>query len=138
MTLTKKTEFGTVTLSDDIFAEILSDVFEKAPCGNRIWLSTRRGRTITKVIYLSDTDLKRSIYWGFDEQGRVSLRFSVVVRFGISIRRVTRIISDMVAERIGEILGSPPSVITIEIAGVRSRQMARRNTKVVYRYEDHG
>jgi uncharacterized alkaline shock family protein YloU len=138
MALTKKTDLGTITLSDDIFAEILSDVFQEASCGDSIWLSTRRGRMITKMIYWSDSELKRSIDCSFDEQGRVSLRFSVVVRFGISIRRVTGIIADQVAKRIEEVLGSPPSVITIEIAGVRSRQTARRNTKVVYRYENHG
>ncbi len=138
MTLTKKTDLGTVTLSDNIIAEILSDVFQEASYSNRIWLSTRRGRMITKMLYLSDSELKRSIDCTFDEQGRVRLRFSVVVQFGISIRRVTRIIADRVAERIEEALGFPPSVITIEIAGVRSRQMARRNTKVVYRYDHHG
>ena len=121
MTLTKKTDLGTVTLSDNIIAEILSDVFQEASYSNRIWLSTRRGRMITKMLYLSDSELKRSIDCTFDEQGRVRLRFSVVVQFGISIRRVTRIIADRVAERIEEALGFPPSVITIEIAGVRSR-----------------
>ena len=71
----------------------------------------------------------------YSEEGTVKIEFSVIMKFGASIRAVTRKVSDYICERVREFLPEEPIQITVDIAGVRSKQVARRNTKTVYRYE---
>lgn len=135
MAITRETELGTIQIVNAIFAQIIFDGMMQEDCLDQIWPSTPRGRQVGIIELFTDTEFSMYIDVKRGEDGRIVLEFSVIVRFGVSIRAVTRALADYVAEQIRALDGAYPSVITINIAGVRSRHKVRRNTKVVYRYE---
>lgn len=135
MTVAKETRLGTISLSNEVFAQIIFDGMMQESCIDRIWPSTLRGRQVGVIDRFTDSEFALYITAERDADERIMLEFSVIVQFGLSIRNLTGILSDYIADRICELDGDKPSTITINIAGVRSRHKARRNTKVVYHYE---
>ena len=140
MAICTKTELGDVKISDQVVAGIISDIMAQPEMSDRIWSATENGHRIGKkkgiaeIIDLGDSDLASNIDVDTDDTGDVSIEFSVIVRFGVSIKALTRSLSDQIAERMQYILGMKPSVIIINIAGVKSKQIARRNTRTIYKY----
>ncbi len=140
MAVSVKTELGDIKISDQVIAGIISDVSSDPDIQDRLWPATEKGRRIGKrsmiseIIDPGDSDLASNIEARSDDSGRVTLELSVIVRFGISIKAATRMLSDRIADSMEYILGLRPSVIIINIAGVKSRQIARRNTRTIYRY----
>lgn len=135
MTLARNTELGSITISNTIFAQIIFDGMTLPQCNNMIWPATKRGRQIAIGSRFNDTDFAMNIDSDYDDNGNMVIEFNVIVRFGISIKRITKHLADYVADEIEYDSGKKPSVIIINIAGVRSRHKAKRNTKVVYRYD---
>ncbi len=138
MALTKQTELGEISISNMVFAQIIFEGMRIPECRGKIWPATPRGRQIGIVPKYIDTEFSMYIDVDFNEEGRVELEFSVITLFGISIKRTTKHLADYIAGAFVKYSGRTPAAITINIAGVRSRHKARRNTKVVYRYEDNG
>ncbi len=138
MAVNKETDLGTITISNSVIAQIIFDGMMQPGCRNRIWPATPRGRQIGILEKFTDTEFSMYISVQHSEDHRIMLEFSVICQFGISIKRTTRILADYIAEQFEYLGGSMPAQITVNIAGVRSRQKARRSTKVVYRYETNG
>ena len=139
MTLSKETELGTISVSNVLFAQIIADSFQRADCRDRVWPATKRGRQIGSDAKFSVSDFAGAIEVepSFDG-GSVDIEFSVIVKFGTSIRKLTDVISDYIADTIYEKQGKKPNQIKIRIVGVKSRQMARRNLEVIKRYGIEG
>ena len=135
MSVARDNRLGTISLSNAVFAQIIFDGMLQESCADRIWPSTPRGRQVGVIDRFTDSEFSMYINTDRDQDGRITLEFSVIVQFGLSIRKLTGMLSDYIADRICELDGDRPSVITINIAGVRSRHKVRRNTKVVYHYE---
>lgn len=135
MSVARENGLGTISLSNAVFAQIIFDGMLQESCADRIWPSTPRGRQVGVIDRFTDSEFSMYINTDRDQDGRITLEFSVIVQFGLSIRKLTGMLSDYIADRICELDGDRPSVITINIAGVRSRHKVRRNTKVVYHYE---
>ena len=135
MSVARENRLGTISLSNAVFAQIIFDGMLQESCADRIWPSTPRGRQVGVIDRFTDSEFSMYINTDRDQDGRITLEFSVIVQFGLSIRKLTGMLSDYIADRICELDGDRPSVITINIAGVRSRHKVRRNTKVVYHYE---
>lgn len=134
MSLSKKTDLGEIKISDEIIAEIISDAISHPDLASNIWPATERGRQIGLLPKIVDAEFASNIETSYTEDEKVNLEFSVIVRFGVSISKVTKELSDRIVEKMDYILGITPDEITINIAGVRSKQIARRNIKAVYRY----
>ena len=136
MTLSRETELGTITISNLLFAQIIADSFKIESCLGKVWPSTKKGRQIgsdTKYNiseFANNIEVERSLYGE-----SVDIEFNIIVKFGTSIRNITDDISDYIADVIYQKQGKKPNQIRIRIAGVKSRQMARRNLEVVKRYE---
>lgn len=135
MTISRETDLGTISISNAIFAQIILDAFEQESCQGKVWPATKRGRQLGGDQMPSAAD-----YGGYIEAERsfdgktIDLEFSVIIRFGTSIRRVTEALGNFIAEEIREKQGRYPNQIKIRIAGVRSRQIARRNLEVIKSY----
>ncbi|TDP49867.1 Asp23/Gls24 family envelope stress response protein [Aminicella lysinilytica] len=135
MTLTRETELGTVSISNSIISQIIIDGTMQPQCKNKVWVTTKRGRLVGIGGKFPDGDLAMNITSDANSEGHIKLEFNVVVRFGISIKSTNKAVADYIADRLEVISGSKPSEITINIAGVMTKQRkARRRTKVVYRY----
>ena len=135
MALIKNTELGGISVSDDILLDVLEKATTTGALKDLVWLSTSRGKVQSTMRLVSDQDIINSIFITYDEKGGATLRFCVVVKFGVSIRTVTKELADEIAAMTKELTGIYPREITILIAGVRSKNIARRNLKVVYTYE---
>ena len=135
MSLEKKTELGDVKISDQVIANIITKTMSAADYNEKIWPATLKGRQIGVLPKIVDAEFASNIIVELDDNDTVILEFSVITRFGVSIRRITRRLSDQIHDDIKYSLGLNASMITINIAGVKSRHIARRNTKAVYKYE---
>ncbi|MGI6211076.1 MAG: hypothetical protein ACOYJJ_00620 [Anaerovoracaceae bacterium] len=133
MTLMKTTDLGMITISNAVFARIIRDLMVDPKVSERIWPATRKGRLIS--LEGSETELSQNLKAGQTKDGGLELEFGVITKFGSSIRQLTKIVSDGIADELRTEFKETPLTITINIEGVRSRQVARRNTKVVYHYE---
>ena len=135
MTLSRETELGTISVSNIIFAQLIAEAFNKDACKGRIWPATRRGRQIGSDQKFSISDFASCIEVEYSDDGEnIDIVFSVIVRFGTSIRSLTNALADYVADAICQRQGRKPNQIRIRITGVRSRQVARRNLEVVKSY----
>ena len=143
MAVTVRTDLGEVKISEQVIAGIISDVLAESEISDRIWPATAKGHRIGKrsmigeIIDPGDSDLASNIETVTDKNGAVTVEFSVIVRFGISIKAATRLLSDKIVDAMEYILGIRPSVMIINIAGVKSKQIARRNTRTIYRYDSN-
>ena len=136
MTLSRETELGTITISNLLFAQVIADSFQADGCQGKVWPSTKKGRQIGSDGKFNISEFANNIEVEQEFEGdRVDIEFSIIVKFGTSIRNITDDISDYVAETIYQKQGKKPNQIKIRIAGVKSRQVARRNLEVVKRYE---
>ena len=132
MTLSRETELGTITISNMLFAQIIADSFKEESCLGKVWPSTKKGRQIGNdgkynlSEFAGNIEVERSF-----EGNSVDIEFNIIVKFGTSIANITNDISDYVADTIYKKQGKKPNQIKIRIAGVKSRQVARRNLEVV-------
>lgn len=137
MTMMKATELGLITVSNAVFAEIINTVMQTEECSSNMWVTMHQGRLIRMARALSDPDYVRDLSVRLNKEGRICLTFGVIVRFGVSIRQVTRHAADEICVRVYEQTGMIPAEIIINIDGVRTKKKtARRSTKVVYRYAE--
>lgn len=138
MTISKDTELGEIAVSDIMFAQVISECFKSETCLGRVFPATKKGRQIGSDQKYSISEFASHIETekSFDGES-VDLTFSVIVKFGTSIRSLTDVLGDDIAEKIQQKLGQKPRQITIRITGVKSRQIARRNLEVIKRYAAH-
>ena len=104
-----------------------------------MWPSTKKGRQIGSDAKFSISDFAGNIEVepSFDGDS-VDIEFSVIVKFGTSIRKLTDAVADYIADTIYQKQKKKPNQIKIRIAGVKSRQVARRNLEVIKRYGTEG
>ncbi|MBR2546895.1 MAG: Asp23/Gls24 family envelope stress response protein [Eubacterium sp.] len=142
MAISIETELGEVKITRQVIAGIISDIMSEPGMSDRIWPATEHGHAIGKrsmiaeIVDIRDTDFASNIEVTTADSGEVTIEFSVIVRFGVSIKTLNRTLSDRIVNDMHYLLGVSPSVIIINIAGVKSRQIARRNTRTIYRYND--
>ena len=135
LTVSKQTELGTISVSNLFYAQIIRESFEQESCLGKIWAATRKGRQIGSDQKFSVGEFASHIEAenSFDGAG-ADLEFSVIVRFGTSICKLTDDVCSYIAETLYEKQGRKPNQIKIHIVGVRSRQTARRSLEVIKRY----
>ena len=111
------------------------EFLSRSPVWGKIWAATRKGRQIGSDQKFSVGEFASHIEAenSFDGAG-ADLEFSVIVRFGTSIRKLTDDVCNYIAETLYEKQGRKPNQIKIHIVGVRSRQTARRSLEVIKRY----
>ena len=135
MAISVKTDLGTVKISDQVIGGIITDILDTPDMSKKIWPAEDRGRQFGRRPKIVDSDIASYIETSADDNGDVTIEFSVIVRFGVSIKTVTHEFSDRIADSMLYILGIKPTKIIINIAGVKSKQIARRNTRTIYRYD---
>lgn len=135
MTVSRKTELGEIKINDQIVEDLIMDIITSDEMRRKVWPAPSKGHKIGRLTGIHDPGADLDLISDTDEEGLVSIEFSVIVRFGISIKKTTRILADELADSMKYTLGVRPSVITINIAGVKSKLIAKRRTRTIYRYE---
>lgn len=135
MTLSKETKLGTISVSNVLFAQIIGESFTKEYSLDRVWPATKRGRQIGSDAKFSLTDFANHIDAERSADGEdFELEFSIIIKFGTSIRSISERLADDIAEALEEKTGKKPSQIKIRIAGVKSKQIAKRNLEFIKQY----
>lgn len=134
MTYTRSTNLGEIKISDLVIARIILDAMSAPDMKGIIWPATVHGRQLGRRTRSLDSEFASNIECSYSEEEGSVLEFSVIVKFGISIRKTTRELSDRIHDDIEYVSGISTDLITINIAGVKSRNTAKRNIKAVYRY----
>ena len=116
--LIKETDYGKITISDKVIESYVADCCQVQALYDKVWLAA-----------------KPSILAEYTEDEKMQIGFSVYVKFGQSIRAICKILADMVAEQIYKRSGTHPSIITINVAGVKSNNLVKRNMDVVFEYD---
>lgn len=135
MTLSKETKLGTISVSNMLFAQIIGESFTKEYCLDRVWPASKRGRQIGSDAKFSLSDFANHIDVNpSSDGGSFDLEFSIIVKFGTSIRSISEHLADDIAATIEEKTGKKPNQIKIRISGVKSKQIAKRNLEVIKNY----
>lgn len=139
MTLSRETELGTISVSNVLFAQIIGESFKAESCKDKVWPSTKKGRQIGSDGKFSLSDFAGHIEVSPSLDGdSIDLEYSVIVKFGTSISSLCDAMADYIAETIFEKQGKRPNQIKIRIAGVKSKQVAKRSAEVIKRYDIEG
>lgn len=139
MTISKTTELGKITISNLFFAQIIEKSFQEKHCKGRVWPATSKGRQIGNNQKFSLSDFAHEIEVESTADGKnLDIEFSIIIRFGTSIKLVTGIISDYIAKTIEEKQGYKPNQIKIKIVGMKSKQIAKRKLEVIKQYGTEG
>lgn len=136
MSIYRKTDLGTVKISNVLFAQIIVNSLRQKECLGKAWPATSKGKQIGNDQKFNVSDVASHIIVKHSSDGiDIELEFNILIQFGNSISAITTAISDYIAENIQKILGKKPNRIKINITGIRSKQIARRNLEVVKQYE---
>ena len=136
MAISKMTEIGRITIADPVFVEALKEITEEEDLRGKIFLATKRGKIVTETAGLSENDVAQILRTEQEESGRYTLTFCVVVKFGESMHGLARALADRIALRSLQESGSRPAKVTVQIAGVQSKALMRRNLEIEIEYED--
>ena len=117
MSLTRETDYGKITVSNEVFKETIESACNNPECASEIWIAN-----------------KPAIEAEYGEDGRISLEFSVVAKFGTPIKSLCKIVADDVAEQIRARSGKLPSIIKINVVGVKSKSIVKRSMEVICEY----
>ena len=134
MTISRKTELGEIKISDQIIEDMISDIVSGSDMRTKIWPVSKYSYKLGKLYGRKDSRPSYALESSTNKNGGVKIEFSVIVRFGISIRKTTKELSDRLYDSMRYQLGTAPDMVTINIAAVKSKQIARRNTRVIFRY----
>ena len=138
MALTKENELGVLTITDEFFSDLIRWAVRQPACEDELWLTDEPSGRFRRLVPWGQNAPLRSLEVTYSSDGGILLSFDVVVRFGTSIRQVTKAACDAAAGRMEELLGVRPEAITVNIAGIRTtKRTAKRATKVVFRYDQN-
>lgn len=138
MSLHRENRLGIISISNNIFAAVIRDGMLIPDCRGRVWPATKKGKQIGNDAKVNLNDFGSSIEVEDDEDGPMKIKFSIIIKFGSSISGITSSLSDYIAEAVGVITDKKTLQITIHVSGVKSRQIAKRNTEVIKTYEVDG
>lgn len=136
MAIYKENNYGKISVSDMLYAEILKDCFHKEDYIGKIWPSSSKGRQIGNDNKINKHELASNIIIDSDDNGdNISAEIFVIIKFGISIKQITTDFADSFAEGIASFHGRKPEQIKVYITGVKSKAIAKRNLEVIREYE---
>lgn len=139
MALSRETNLGTISVSNLFFAQIIAGSFKLDECKGKVWPATKKGRQIGSPAKFNLSEFANAIeVEPAQQEGRMNIECSVIIKFGASIRGICDTIADYTAQMVEKKHGGKPYKITIHVAGVKSKQIAKRNLEVVKTYELEG
>ncbi len=138
MSYSRENELGRITISDRVFAVSIAEILSGDDLRHRVWLSGRRGRIINDADGISQNEAAQSVTVSTDDSDRAVISFCAVVRFGDSISLLARECADTIAAAVKKMSGSAPASVTMNVCGIKSKEIARRSMEVTFIYEADG
>ena len=130
------TDFGTITVSKNVIARIVSEAIADIDgFGGEVYLTNRRGKELKLKNAGGFVDNSGAMDIGMADTG-ITLRFFVMLRIGMSITAVTNRMFDYISDEILAATGMMPEEMTIVITGMYtkdgkdSKTVAKRNIEI--------
>ena len=136
MAVTRTTECGRITIADPVFLDAIKELTEEDDLAGRVWLSNKKGKTVTDTAGLSENDVAQILRTEQADDGSFTLTFCVTVRFGESIRLIARTLSDRLVRNIRRRGDRGPRKIIVQVTGIQSKTLTRRNMEIETVYEN--
>lgn len=127
-----ETKLGDIHFSSNIVNKIVEKAVED--CGGKAMLHNYKGALMDVMpgwaskMNLYDESIS-SVEVINHESGYI-VKVYVVIKFGSSIKAVTSQIIDSIYENTELIIGEKPKYVTVNVTGVMSKNIAKRNIKV--------
>lgn len=124
-------ELGKVEISDKIIAGIIEDAMEEPYLADKVWPVTRKGNIMDSVSLAYPLDFASYVEADLDNSGLVTLSFPVIIKFGAGIGAVTDRLAEEIRKKLESELDLRSGRIILNIKGVKSKNIARRDVEVV-------
>ncbi|MEA4923494.1 MAG: Asp23/Gls24 family envelope stress response protein [Eubacteriaceae bacterium] len=127
------TEYGKITVTRHAVGLVVLEAVKKQR--KKVHISNHKGRITGLMGRISGMDDIDNIDITFDEKGVPSIKFFVIIRFGSSITRTTNSLIEDIHNGVRTFLGVEPDSISVVVAGMISKNIAKRNIEVSRRYD---
>ncbi len=129
----EKNSYGKIAVSESVIANIIVEEIEKY--SGRVLITNSKGKSVSRLYKTMGGSPATNIEIEKDDNGLLSVKFHIVLKFGMSIKHSTELIIDDIAKEIEIATGSLPKKIIVIVSGVLSKRLARRNIEVEKVYE---
>lgn len=124
-TLTLNNEYGSVTVTKNVLAQIVSEIVEETG-GVRL-------ASLKRML----TGGRSNMEINFEDDGSPDIKVYVIVSFGTSISSVTYEMINEMKNRINAVIDRPPSSISITVVGTQTKKtVIKRNIEVKRSYDN--
>lgn len=130
-----ETKYGKVIITRNTIGKIVLDAV-KAKKG-KVYLSNHKGKSMGFLSRkLSGMEEISNIDISFNNN-KIEIKLYVIVKFGISISKITNEIIEQIEKDIVEFCDEPPESIIMVVTGTISKKIAKRHIEVMKRYGDN-
>lgn len=123
----KETKEGTIYIDKSVVGKIILEAVEQFD--GKVLLSNHKGKTSGIVPIIGSIDDRDFMDIEVKKKG-IDIRFYIVIRFGTSIKRVTKALIARIKKNTERITGLEVESIVVVVTGIVSKQMVRRNIEV--------
>ena len=127
-----KTQLGNINFSQNIINKIVTECVKNV--GDRVILLNYKGKYMNVVPGLASKmnlydEEAGCIHADETDQG-IRINVYIAVRFGVSIKKVTREIINSIYENFEKFMGEKPARVTVTVTGTFSKNSAKRHIEV--------
>lgn len=128
----KKTKFGDIHFSQNVINRIVINAIQS--CNGKAELNNYRGKYKNMVPGLASRmnlydEGAGGIQLSKEDEG-MNITVYIIVRFGVSIKSITKKIIDYIYEYMEKILNEKPKKVTVIVTGTLSKNIAKRHIEV--------
>ncbi|MBR2779796.1 MAG: Asp23/Gls24 family envelope stress response protein [Firmicutes bacterium] len=119
-------ERGGISLTENVVARVVTETARSF--GGRILFSNQRG----KLLKVGNTGKEHLSFIQVEEteDGKVDIRFYVVIRFGTSIHSLEKELGPAIRENVRKVTGLEVNALAMTITGVKSKKIGRRQLEI--------
>lgn len=119
-------ELGEIVLTENVVARVVTETARSF--GGRILFSSQKG----KLLKVGNTGREHLNFIEVEEteDGKVDIRFYVIIRFGTSISSITEELGPAIRENVPKVAGVEVGSLIMTITGVKSKKIGKRSLEI--------
>lgn len=127
----KEQSCGKIIINSSVLAQLVER--EVASFGGRVIITNSKGKRLP-FLYRSVAGEDRSNIDISIKGEKIDIKIHVIIKLGLSISKTTQSLIRGIKTCVEKAIGVSPASVTVIVAGVLSKQMARRNIEVKKQY----
>lgn len=132
MSLSRTTKLGKITINNSVISKEIIKAASKVD--DKVFLSNDRGKLLGNPKRVGTGEFGNNILIEEKEES-IHVLFYIVIKFGASIGNCTKVILDELEQSLKTLFPNQNGIITINIIGVKSKNIAPRDIEVKRKYE---